>query len=73
MKNKKKSADFGQRIFLYGGKFVIFKLQPVAYIDAEGQQGDGNFGNHTGIVVFDEGVITTDVNDSTIHGSLLIG
>ena len=53
--------------FLNCGKFVVFEFQLVTYINAEGQQGNGNFGDDTGVVVFDEGVVATDINDSTIH------
>lgn len=59
----KKYAGYLPAFFLYLGKFVIFEFQSVAYINAEGQQGDGDFGNHTGIIVLDEGVVTADIND----------
>jgi hypothetical protein len=65
------NAGESQRFFLYLSKFVVFESQPVAYIDAEGQQGNGYFGYHAGIVVFDEGVVTTDINDGTVHRSSL--
>ena len=39
-----------RRHLLYPFKFVVFKLELVAHIDAEGQQGDGNFGNNAGVL-----------------------
>ena len=59
-------------IFLYLCEFVIFKFQPVAHIGAEGQQGDGDFGDHAGLVVLDEGVITADIHNGTEHNILLL-
>ena len=53
-------------------EFVIFKFQPVAHIGAEGQQGDGDFGDHAGLVVLDEGVITADIHNGTEHNILLL-
>ena len=48
-------------------EFKIFKFQPIADIDAKGQQGDGHLGDHTAFIVFHEGVVTANVNDSTKH------
>ena len=48
-------------------KFVILELQLIAHIDAKGQQGDGDFGDHAGVVILDEGVVATDVDNGTIH------
>ena len=53
--------------FLDLSKFVILEFQFVAYIDAEGQQGDGNFGDHAGVVILDEGIVATDINDGAEH------
>lgn len=54
-------------VFLYLCKFVIFEFEPVAHIHPEGQQGDGDFGNNAGVLIFDVGVITADINDGTDH------
>ena len=58
---------FASALFSYLGKFVIFKFQPIAHIDAKGQQGDGNFGDYTGIVILDIGIVTTDINNGAEH------
>ena len=50
-------------------KFVVFKFETVACINAEGQQGDGDFGDNAGIVVFNEGIVTTDIDYGTKHGN----
>ena len=55
---------------LYLRKLVILEFQHIAYIHAEGEQGDGNLGDDAGIVVFDKGVVTPDINDGAKHGSL---
>ena len=63
-----RSADANQRIFLSDlGKFVIFKFQLVAHIHAERQQGDGNLGDNTGVLIFDIGIVTADINDGADH------
>jgi hypothetical protein len=56
---------------LYLGKFVVFEFQTVAYINAKGQKGDGYLGNYAGIIVFDESVVTPNVDDGTVHGASL--
>jgi hypothetical protein len=66
-----KNAGESQRFFLYLRKFVVFEFQPVAHIDAEGQQGDGDFAFHPGIPVADGGIVATDVNNGTDHFYLL--
>ena len=67
-----KSADaVASALLLYLCKLVILKFQPIAYVNAVGQQGDGNFGDNTGVVVFDGGIISTNVNNSTEHSCLL--
>ena len=58
-------------INLYYSKFVILEFQLVAHVDAEGQQGDGDFGDNAGVVVLDEGIVAADVDDSAEHKSLL--
>ena len=63
--------QFASALFSYLGEFVVFKLQSVAHINAEWQQGDGNFGNHTGIVIFDISVVTANINNSAEHSVLL--
>ena len=52
---------------LYPFEFVIFEFQLITHVDAEGQQGNGNFGDNAGVVVLDEGVVTADINYSTKH------
>ena len=52
---------------LYFFEFVILESQTIAHINAVGQQGDGDLGNHAAIVVFYEGVISTDINDGAVH------
>ena len=51
----------------YSCKLVIFEFQPVAHVDAKGQQGNGNFGHDAGIVVLNKGVVAADIDDSTEH------
>ena len=62
---------FASALFSYPGKFVIFKFEPVAHINAEGQQGDGNLGDNAGIVILDKGVVTANINNSAEHNVLL--
>ena len=62
---------FASALFSYLGKFVVFKLHPIAHINTEGQQGNGNFGDNAGIVILDIGVVPTDINNSAKHGVLL--
>jgi hypothetical protein len=57
-------------LFLYLGKFVIFKLELIANVNTEGEQGDGNFRYNARIVVEDEGIVATDINDCADHGSI---
>ena len=52
-------------------EFVIFEFQPIAHVDAKGQQGNGNLGNYAGIIIFQKRVISPDINDGTKHGVLL--
>ena len=58
-------------IFLYLRKLVIFKFQPVAYINAKGQQGDGDFGDDAGVVILDISVVAADINNGTKHSASL--
>ena len=53
--------------FLNAGKFVILKLQPVAHIHTEGQQGNGNFGYNAAVLITDIGIVAPDINDGTDH------
>ena len=54
-------------LFLYLGKFVIFKLELIANVNTEGEQGDGNFRYNARIVVADEGIVATDIDYCAIH------
>lgn len=54
--------------FLDAFEFVILEFQLIAHVDAEGQQGDGHFGDYAGVVVLDEGIVTPDVDDGAEHG-----
>lgn len=56
---------------LNGRKFKILKLQPIADVCAEGQQSDGYFGDHAGVVILDKGVIPADIDDGAEHGASL--
>ena len=67
-----KTADQWVSGFLYLGKLVILKFQPVANVNAEGQKGNGNFGDNAGCVVFDIGVIAADIDNSAEHNYLLV-
>ena len=57
----------------YLHKLVIFKPQAVAYVYAEGEQGQGYFGYYAGIGIADIGVIAPDIYHSTFHGQSLSG
>lgn len=52
---------------LKSSEFVILELEPVANVRAKGEQGDGDLGNHAGVVIFDVGVITTNINYCAEH------
>ena len=52
---------------LYLCKLVILKFQPVAHINAKGQQSDGNLGNYAGIVIADECVVSPNVDHNAKH------
>ena len=54
--------------FSYLREFVILEFQHIAHIHAKGEQGNGNLGYDAGVVVFDKGVITPDINDGAKHG-----
>ena len=58
-------------LILYSGKFVVFELQTVADVYTKGQQGNGNLGNHTGIVILDVGIISANICYGTEHNDLL--
>jgi hypothetical protein len=49
------------------GEFVVLEFEAVSHIGAEGEQSDGDLGYDTGGVIFDEGVIATDIDDGTVH------
>ena len=53
------------------GKFVILELQPIANVDAERQQSNGNFGDDAAVFITDKGIVTPDINDSTDHRVIL--
>ena len=53
------------------GKFVIFKFETIANIDAKGEKCNCDLRNNTGGIVFDERVITANINHSTKHNILL--
>ena len=57
--------------FLCGYKFPAVKFKTIAYVDAVGQQGDGNLGNYTGVIIFDECIVAANINYSTEHVLLL--
>ena len=58
--------------FLRKGEFVVLKNQTISGVHTEGEQGNGNFGNDSGIVILDEGIVTPDVNDGAEHFVLLL-
>ena len=53
--------------FLCQSEFVIFKFQPVAYINTKGEQGNGDFRDYAGGIILDKGIVTVNINDSTVH------
>ena len=59
--------EFCNRPFseLQHSKLVIFKFQLIANICAKGQQGDGDLGDHAGVLILDIGIVTADVDDGT--------
>lgn len=59
--------------YLELGEFVVFEFQPVTHINAKGQQGNGDFGDHAGVVVLNKGIVAADINDSTEHGYSSLG
>ena len=56
---------------LYLCKLVVFKFQPIAHIHTKGKQRDGNFGDHTGVIVFDKGVVAANIDNRAEHTHLL--
>ena len=61
-----------QALSLYLFVLIMFKFKPVANINVIRQQGDRNLRDDTGIVVFDIGIISSDVSYSAIHIFLLM-
>ena len=59
--------------YLYSFKFPFVEFKAVANINSKWEQCDGDFGDNSGIVVFDEGIVATNVNNSTKHRVLLMG
>ena len=53
--------------FLYCSKFVVFELKSVTNVNTVGEKCNGNFGNYTGIIVTDDAVIATNINNCTDH------
>lgn len=60
-----------QTPFLYCSKFVVFKFEAVAGIYSEGEEGQGDLGDHTGVIVLDKCVIASDIDNGTEHHILL--
>jgi hypothetical protein len=71
MMNKQSGLPLGSPDCLYRRKLVILKFKSVAHICPKWQQRNGNFGNHAGIVVSDEGIVTPDVNNGAVHKYIL--
>ena len=65
--------ELSGRLFcaLYQRKFIILEFQLIAYVHAEGEQGDGNFGNDAGVVVLDIGIVAADIYNGAEHKILL--
>ena len=53
--------------FLCQSEFVIFKFKPVAYINPKGEQGNSDFRDYAGGIILDKGIVTANINDSTVH------
>ena len=72
--SKKRSGSIEQlRLWSSNSReFVILEFQSVPHVDAEGQQGDGDFGDHAGVVVLDEGIVAADIDNGAIHSCLLV-
>ena len=58
-----RSADF----LLNLRKFKIFKFKAVTDVDAKGQQSNSDLRDHTSLVIFDESIVATNINNSTEH------
>lgn len=56
---------------LYLCKFIVFEFEPIAHIHTKGKQRDGNFGDHTGVIVLDEGIVTANIDNRAEHTNLL--
>ena len=54
-------------VFLCHCELKILEDQLITHIGAKGQQGNGDFGDDTGLVIFNIGIIATDINDGTTH------
>ena len=61
-----------RRHFLDALELVILELELVAYVDAEGQQGDGDLGDDASVSVLDIGLVAADVEDGAEHWYLLV-
>ena len=58
-----RSADF----LLNLRKFKIFKFKAVTDVNAKGQQSNSDLRDHTSLVIFDESIVATNINNSTEH------
>jgi len=58
---------------LYFGEFEILEFQAIAHVGAEGEQGNGDLGDHSGVIVLNIGVVASDINDGTEHRAPLSG
>jgi len=57
---------------LYSGIFVFLEYKFIPYIDSEGEKGNCNFGDHAGIFISYKGIITANVDHSTVHKCPLV-
>ena len=57
----------GALLLLCHSKFEILENQLITHISAEGQQGNGDFGNDAGFIILDIGVVAPDINDRAAH------
>ena len=67
IRNEKQRTARRYAVLSYSCEFVIFKFQPIAYIDAKGQQGDGDLGYNAGIIIPDEGIVSANIDHGTEH------
>lgn len=67
MQNALRSSPKG--ISLWFAKFVILKFEALAYIHAEGEQGQGYLGFYPGVVIFYGGVVAKNIDYCAEHSS----